>query len=176
MNLPLRLNFYSLNPIRFRKILLPLYAVLLIVSVFFLLKLRVQYNFEHFFPKEDPAYQLYADFRREFPVDDRMLILAVKANNGIFNPPFLDSISVLEQSLVQEPFVEEVTSLQNLRIPVKTPLGFIRNPVLSRNEEKLIEDSIRLVTNPSISSYYLSKNQDYYAIYIGILSILAHSI
>jgi uncharacterized protein len=168
LNLPLRLNFYSLNPIRFRKILLPLYAVLLIVSVFFLLKLRVQYNFEHFFPKEDPAYQLYADFRREFPVDDRMLILAVKANNGIFNPPFLDSISVLEQSLVQEPFVEEVTSLQNLRIPVKTPLGFIRNPVLSRNEEKLIEDSIRLVSNPSISSYYLSKNQDYYAIYIGL--------
>jgi uncharacterized protein len=136
--------------------------------VFFLLKLRVHYNFEHFFPKDDTAYQMYADFRREFPVDDRMLILAIKGDNGIFNTSFLDSVSILEQSLLKEPFIEEVTSLQTLRIPVKTPLGFLRNPVLSRNQEKLVEDSIRLVSNPSISSYYLSRNKDYYAIYIGL--------
>jgi uncharacterized protein len=139
-----------------------------LVSVFFILKLRVHYHFEHFFPKDDPDYVTYTSFRRQFPVDDRMLIVAVQASNGIFNSSFLEDVSHLEKELENIDHIEDVSSLASLSVPVKTPLGFIQNPVISRNPDKLAEDSLRIMGSPAISKYYLSDDLQHYALYISL--------
>jgi uncharacterized protein len=128
----------------------------------------VHYHFEHFFPKDDPDYVTYTSFRRQFPVDDRMLIVAVQASNGIFNSSFLEDVSHLEKELENIDHIEDVSSLASLSVPVKTPLGFIQNPVISRNPDKLAEDSLRIMGSPAISKYYLSDDLQHYALYISL--------
>lgn len=157
-----------LNPLQHRKAIIALYAILFLVSVFFILKLRVHYHFEHFFPKDDPDYVAYTSFRRQFPVDDRMLIVAVHAPQGIFNPAFLEEVTQLEKAIEDIDHIEDVSSLATLSVPVKTPLGFIQNPVISRNPDKLTEDSIRIMGSPAISEYYLSDDRQHYAFYISL--------
>jgi uncharacterized protein len=142
---------------------------LLLLSVFSALQLKVYYHFENFFPVDDPAYLAYKKFRTDFPVDDRMLILAVKADNGIFNTDFLNKVSLLESEIAESPFVEHVHSLGSLKIPIKTPLGYIQNSILSKDSTKLMADSMRLVENKEIVDYYISADKQHYSIFIELL-------
>ncbi len=158
-----------MNPIGFRKPILIIFSILLLLSVFSALQLKVHYHFENFFPVDDPAYLAYKKFRTNFPVDDRMLVLAIKADNGIFKTDFLDKVSKLEQEISKSPFVENVLSLGSLKIPIKTPLGYIQNSVLSNDDSKLYADSIRLSKNKEIADYYISADKQHYAIFIELV-------
>lgn len=158
-----------MNPVVHRHKVLGVFALLLFLGILGATRLRVHYHFENFFPVEDPQYLTYKEFREAFSVDDRLLMLAVKVDPGLFNIDFLNRLAHLEESLSAHDLIVSTHSLASLKIPVKTPLGYIQNTAISRNPEKLSADSINIMQNERLAKQYISKNKAYTAIYIELV-------
>ena len=130
--------------------------------------LRVNYLFENFFPKDDPDYIAYKDFRENFTNDDRFVQVAFQVDHGIFNPNALEKIKSIETATLTLDHVIEIKSLLSLRIPVKTPLGWISNPILRQNPETLAEDSISIMENAALSGNFISEDGRFYCIHLKL--------
>lgn len=161
------------DPIKHRKPILILYVVLLGLSIYFCSTLKVHYLFENFFPKEDPVYLNYVQFRTSFDIDDRVISVALLGEKGIFNADFIEKTAAIESGIEAILGVEKTISLNSLRVPIKTPLGWISNPVISRNPEKIAADSLNLLSNKGVAGQFISTDGKYYAIQVFIRDSLS---
>ncbi len=161
------------DPIKHRKNILTIYLLILGLSIYFCSTLQVHYLFENFFPKGDPVYTNYIQFRKSFDIDDRVISAAVQAEKGIFNADFIDQSLAIEDEIKEIKGIEKTSSLGSLRIPVKTPLGWISNPVISRNPEKIAADSMRLLSNDAVAGQFISTDGSHYAIHVYIQDSLS---
>jgi uncharacterized protein len=136
-----------------------------ILAVFQLPKLKFDYDFENFFPQDHPALEYYLDFRQKFENDNDYLLLALKSDNGIFNAEYLSKVDSLSELLNSLDNVEDVLSLTSFREPIIGPMGVISIPILDwKDKEKLSKDSLRLLENEGLPSYFISKDKDALAI------------
>lgn len=161
------------NPVKYRKPILSIYVILLGISLYFASTLKVHYLFENFFPKNDPVYINYVQFRNAFDIDDRAISVAIKADSGVFNPGFISRTTEVEKFINDIHGVEKTTSLNSLRIPIKTPLGWISTPVLSKNPNNLSSDSVRLVANKSVAGQFISTDGKFFAIQVYLKDSLS---
>ncbi len=161
------------NPIKYSKAILAIYVIILGLSIYFSSTLKVHYLFENFFPKEDPVYTNYVQFRTSFDIDDRVISVAILADNGIFNADFISKSVEIESEIKEIEGVDKTISLGSLRIPIKTPLGWISNPVISKNPEKIAADSLRLLSNEGVAGQFISSDGKYYAIQVFIQDSLS---
>jgi predicted RND superfamily exporter protein len=161
------------NPVKFRKPILYIYLILIGLSLYFASTLKVHYLFENFFPKNDPVYINYVQFRQAFDIDDRVISVALEANSGIFNSDFISQSTEVEKSIAKVQGVEKTTSLSSLRIPVKTPLGWISTPVLSKNPDNLRSDSLRLLSNKSVAGQFISTDGKFFAVQVYLKDSLS---
>jgi uncharacterized protein len=84
------------------------YAVCLVLGLSF------SYDFEAFFPKDDPATSTYLEFREKFETDNDFVIIAIENEKGIFDSTFMRKVSALSDSLIHIESIEEVRSPTNL--------------------------------------------------------------
>lgn len=73
-------------------------------------KLRFDYDFETFFPVDDPDLDVYKDFRKTFEYDNEFVLLALIREEGIFEQKFLQNVSLLTDSLRH---VKDVTAVRS---------------------------------------------------------------
>lgn len=161
------------DPIKHRKPILLLYIILLGWSIYFCSTLKVHYLFENFFPKEDPVYLNYIQFRNSFDIDDRVISVALQGEKGIFNADFIEKTAAIESEIKEISGVEKTISLNSLRVPIKTPLGWISNPVISKNPEKIATDSMNLLSGEGLSGQFISVDGRFYAIQVFIRDSLS---
>jgi predicted RND superfamily exporter protein len=83
-------------------------------AVYLVLGLSFSYDFEAFFPKDDPATSTYLEFRDKFETDNDFVIIAIENEKGIFDSTFMRKVSDLSDSLVHIESIEEVRSPTNL--------------------------------------------------------------
>lgn len=129
-----------------------LVAVLTIGSVFALRTIRFDYDFESFFPTNDPDLDTYLQFRKTFEYDNEFVLLAIENQKGIFDSTFLDKVSRLTDSLRQLPDITRITSpteLDNLVLsdlgPIRVPYLHVYEPARYRDDSALIYQSEELV-------------------------------
>jgi hypothetical protein len=73
-------------------------------------QIKFDYDFESYFPQDDPDLDKYIDFRNTFEYDNEFILLAIENKEGIFREEFLDRISVLTDSIENIPDVSYVQS------------------------------------------------------------------
>ncbi len=96
-----------------------LIAILLVSGAFGLLikeNLELDYEFENFFPQDDPDTQYFLDFREKFESDNDFVLVAVRNDHGIFDSTFLYEVNRLTDSLSQLPQITQVISPTNLKM------------------------------------------------------------
>jgi predicted RND superfamily exporter protein len=125
------------------KIIVAVFSLWLIASLFYIPKLQLVYDFESFFPKNNPDLDFYLDFREKFKPDDNFLFVAVANNSTVFEKSFLEKTDKLVTSLSQLQNVEEVYALTNFKFPLKTPFGW--NSIKALH----IEDATRYAADSS---------------------------
>lgn len=146
-----------------RKKIIVVYLLLIAAAIWSASQLKVNYLFENFFPKNDSDYIAYKEFRTHFTNDDRFVQVAFTLPDGIFNPESLEKIGSIESTLDQYEDIVDLKSLNRLRFPVKTPLGWISTPVLRSNPETLEEDSIAIMNNDLLRTNLISEDGLYYS-------------
>ena len=66
------------------------------------------YDFESFFPQDDPETEFYLNFRSHFESDNDFLIVGVEHDPSIYDPVFLADVDGYVDELESLPYIEEV--------------------------------------------------------------------
>ena len=108
------------------------------------LQLGFDYDFESFFPEDQPETAFYLQFRETFSTDNDFVLVGVSHEKGVFDTTFLAAVHRLQQDLLLVHGVTGIISPLDMTLPVRDPaIGMVfQRPVLRWNEEdKLAADS-----------------------------------
>jgi uncharacterized protein len=140
---------------------LSLGLVLLITafSIYELRKIKFNYDFEKFFPVNDPDLDVYLDFRKTFEYDNEFVLIAIENKKGVFQKSFLEKIELLSDSLKLVPDIISVTSPTTLQNTSITAFGPIRTPLIHVDEsERYKSDSALIFQSEELIGSFFSKD------------------
>ena len=113
-----------------RNLLLGLYGLLTIASIFLLTRLKFTFDFEQFFPQGDPDWEFFKNYMKDFESDDNFLLIAVERRAGVFDSVFLQQFHDFTLKAGDLPHVTSAMSLTKMQYPLKTPFGLTAVPVI----------------------------------------------
>jgi uncharacterized protein len=140
------------------RLTLLLLGLLTVVFALALRNVRLDHDFERFFPTDDPELDRYLAFRDRFGNDNDFLLIAAENPQGVFQREFLTRFDSLAERLRQVPDVNSVTSPTSLTDPRITPVGVFQVPWLRLDADStLTSDSARIWQDERIRSTFFDK-------------------
>lgn len=115
-----------------------------LISVGLALRLDFDYNFENFFPQDDPETSFFLKFREVFESDNDYIIVALENHEGVFRSDFLKRVDALVSDLAALPNVDTVVSPTRMVNVSRDPLVgtvFTRPMLRLDNDTHLLKDS-----------------------------------
>lgn len=110
---------------------------------------RLDHDFERFFPTNDPELDRYLAFRDRFGGDDDYLLIGAAHEPSVFDSAFLSRFDALADELAELPLTRAVRSITNEREPRLTPVGVFAVPWLRWDADSLLRaDSARVWSDP----------------------------
>jgi predicted RND superfamily exporter protein len=90
---------------RFPKSILVAFALLAALGGFLALnRLQFSFNFEDFFPTDDPDLKYFQEFKQRFEPDDNFLLIALHRPQGVFEQGFLRKVQSFTEKVSQTEF------------------------------------------------------------------------
>lgn len=132
-------------------------VLLMLVSFALLPFIRIDYDFEKFFPQNDEELDFYLAHRDSFATDNDFLLIALEPKAGLFNEAFLQKLESFTKDCNDLPHVNSVSSLSNIKIPIKTPIGWNAANVLNNNFDRK-QDSARVCKDPMLAGKFISPD------------------
>lgn len=142
------------------------------LSVWFIAGLsdvRFDYDFEKFFPADDPETQFFNQYRETFGSDNDFIIIGLANDGGIFEQSFLTQLAALTDSLKTASHVTHVTSPTNIKQLRFDPLFDtpIERPYLRFDQpEHYAQDSTRIFEQPGLVGSIFSPNGKAVAVFV----------
>ncbi|MCC7502900.1 MAG: MMPL family transporter, partial [Flavobacteriales bacterium] len=122
---------------------------------------RLDYDFEKFFPTSDPELDRYLGFRERFGNDNDFLLVAAERKPSVFDQGFLLKVDSLSARLMRLTDMRSVSSPTRLEEPVITPVGVFNVPVLRvGSDTTLAADSARIWADDRIREAYFAPAGD----------------
>lgn len=133
-------------------------------------RLEIETSFDSYLPRDNPAQELYEEFREEFGSGERVVILL--RPEDLYNTVFLSELDRLHAAVEAElPFVDDVTSLVNARFLIGGPgtlasEGLLEEPV--RDQAGLERLQRRIESNPLYENVIVSEDRTATAIVVEL--------
>lgn len=134
-------------------------AWIIVTSILFLTALfaykatqvKFNYNFEEFFPANDPESDFFYEHRQRFESDNDFILIAIERKEGVFNSTFLENIHTLSKK------IEELALVQFTREITKESEVFINSngtsferKYIHLDSSQLQQDSINIYENTEL--------------------------
>ena len=101
-------------------------AVLTVLAGWRASQIGFNYDFEAFFPEDQPETAFYLQFREAFSTDNDFILVGLKGENGVFDRDFLQATRDLASALDTVEGVTGVIDPTGLTLPVQDPaLGMV---------------------------------------------------
>ena len=142
-------------------------SIIILISVFLFTgvagfmssKLEFDYDFENFFPQDDPDLDFFLEYRKTFENDNDYVLISIGNKQGVFDTSFLQKAHRFTQELELLPHVEKVISPTSIKSPIFNSFGFIEVPLLHINDAtKLHQDSIRISASKEFTKTLFSSD------------------
>ncbi len=136
-------------------------VLLTLGSIALISTLKFDYDFEAFFPQDDPETDFYLEFRDAFETDNDFFIVVVENKEGIFKEDFLVKVDSLNRALKKVDHVVEAIGPTDLTEFVRDPLlgSVFTRPVLRFNEPENYQiDSTSIYSNKSFVGVFVSED------------------
>ncbi len=140
---------------------LTLSALFLITLFFglFLKDLRFDYDFESFFPVDDPDLDFYNEFQTHFSNDNEFILIGIENKQGIFHKDFLSRVDSLTSDLKKVENLNRVQSPTGLSQFVAGSMGGMRIPLLHiEDPSRYPADSLRIYSSPDMVNSFFAGN------------------
>tara|TARA_R110001592_G_scaffold359340_4_gene665798 strand:+ start:37728 stop:39980 length:2253 start_codon:yes stop_codon:yes gene_type:complete len=125
---------HTLFTIKNAKIIIAFYILLLVPTLYNVSLTTIDYDFEKFFPKNDPVLDQYLAYREEFGSDNDFLIVAIQSDDAIVSDSiFFHSLSEIEKRLGNLPQVNSIVGPTSSEIPIISSGGQFTKKLLKPN-------------------------------------------
>jgi predicted RND superfamily exporter protein len=146
-------------------------ALTIFLSVFFVIalrQLRFDYNFEKFFPNQDPQTQFYHSHRARFESDNDFLLLAIENKKGIYQFNFLKQIEQLTQDIEKNvPYIQRVLAITNAKeAKIYAFGGLVLDPYIHFKTHLLSADAARIYHTPELQNTLVATDGKSVCIFI----------
>ncbi|MFM1933114.1 MAG: hypothetical protein RL226_2417, partial [Bacteroidota bacterium] len=84
-------------------------------------QLGFDYDFENFFPQDDPETEFFRSYRHHFESDNDFVIVAIDRQQGIFESDFIERVDSLVTVLESLPNVDTVITPTRMTMPMRDP-------------------------------------------------------
>ena len=156
---PLIPRLERLLTVRNARLMLALLAALTVVFAVALRNVRLDHDFERFFPTDDPELERYMAYREEFGHDNDNLLVAAVHRPSVFDRTFLVQVDSLAARLARLPNVLTVVSPTRMKAPRITPVGVFDLPWLRMEDDStLASDSARIWRDPVIRGSFFAED------------------
>lgn len=156
---PRILRLERLLTVRNARITLGVLALLTVVFALALRNVRLDHDFEKFFPTDDPELDRYLEYRERFGYDNDNLLIAAAHKPSVFDREFLVRVDSLAAHLGRLPDVLTVVSPTRLQDPRITPIGVFSVPWLRlESDSTLASDSARIWRDPRIREAFFTTD------------------
>jgi predicted RND superfamily exporter protein len=130
----------------------------LIVTAFFgfqLPKLQADFEFEKFFPNNDPDIVFYEKHLETFDYDNDYIVIVLEDDSTIFQQDFLQACNELAGELRAVPSILNVVNPVEMQQLVKSPIGNASYALFHVDEvEKYHSDSARVFSHPLYNTFF----------------------
>lgn len=154
----------------FRKLAFTALGIVILVtgiSLYELRKISFDYDFESFFPLDDPDLPTYQAFRDTFEYDNEYIMLAAYNEKGNFQPEFLTRVAELTDSLKKLKDVTLVTSPSTMETIELTAFGPQRSPLIHIYDTAALKiDSAAVYGTPGMTGSFFGRDGKSVCIYI----------
>lgn len=121
--------------------------------------LEFNYDFESYFPVNDPDLNYYQEFMENFPSDNDYLLIAIENRGGIFDSEFLADAYEFTNLLDTVNLINQTVSALSMGVPVMGPLGPVQLPYFHiKDTSRYKQDSIRIWKSDLILNNLVSSN------------------
>ena len=130
---------------RYRVHIIVLFIFLALGSISLLPRLNYGFDFQQFFPENDPDLDFYLEFIEEFEPDNNFLLVALVNPGDSFNLDFFKryhKIALESRSLTG---IIQSHSLSQILMPVKTPFGYTAKPLINLSSQQKFEKDLQKV-------------------------------
>lgn len=127
------------------------------------------YDFEKFFPDDDPETRYFEEYRKTFGSDNDFVLFGLLNEDGIFDRDFLKDVAALTDSLKTARHVVAVNSPTNAKQLTFDPVfgSPIERPWLRYDQpEKYQTDSVRIYEHPPLVGTFFSPTGKAVAIFV----------
>lgn len=134
------------------------FAFLCVLSLLSISRLKVNFQFEQFFPDGDPDLEFFNAFTKDFEKDDNFLLVSLN-NEGkeIFDTAFMKSVHDFTLDCRNIPYVHKSQSLTTTKFPLKTPFGYNLMPLIHINDSaQLLEDKKVILADERFNRSFIS--------------------
>ena len=124
------------------------------ISGFLASRLGFDYDFENFFPQNDPETEFFRSFRYHFESDNDYIIVAIDSEAGAFNSAFLTKVDSMSRVFDALENVDTVVSPTRMTQPLRDPFAgnLFQKPLLRidntsdlKSDSAMIWDEGRLI-------------------------------
>jgi len=146
-----------------------IYCAGIIISFFFIPKLKIIYHFKDFYSVDDPELKFYQEFSDVFGSDEQVLMVWLKNETGAFRKEFLKNVDEFTKECKKLPNVGGAYSLTTLNDLVKTPFGFSQIAFLHIDDSiRYLSDSIRIFNDPRLPGWLISRDSKVLSVILSV--------
>jgi hypothetical protein len=152
------------------KIVLTAIAVFTAFCFILISNLGFDYNFENFFPQNDPDTEFFKSFRHEFETDNDFIIVGLVNEEGVFKSDFLHRVDLLTDSIAKLPNVLQVvgpTKFKDILIDPFSGQPFEIDLLRMDDEALLQRDSAKIYGRGEMVGTFFSEDGKALAIQIN---------
>ena len=147
---------------RFRKyvwIAIPCFLIITAFLGYEIKNVKLDYDFEKFFPLDDEETSFFNDFRDKFKSENDFLLIAIERKAGVFNKEFLINVDKITKEFEKVDNVENIASLTNQQEFFLFQNGVTTSkPYFNKEDFDAKRDSLRVFKNDELINTLVSEN------------------
>ncbi|MDX2361521.1 MAG: MMPL family transporter [Crocinitomicaceae bacterium] len=131
------------------------------------MSVRLDYDFDKFFPLEDEETNFFMEFREKFKSENDFLLIAIENESGAFDKEFLQKVDALTTELETVDNVDYVNSITNQEEYFLFQTGATDSkPYIDFDDFDVERDSTRIFKNNELINSLISENGNSIGIYL----------
>lgn len=136
-------------------------CVLFVSLLFFLyhaFHIGLDYDFEKFYPTDDPDTEFFLDYREKFESDNDFLLISIERESGVFDLDFLKNVDEFSTELEKAKYVKNVLSLTKQKEFFIFPTGRDERAYINFEDVDLKRDSANIMKKQELINTLISED------------------
>jgi predicted RND superfamily exporter protein len=155
------MNLNKLSEYRFKQLARLGLICVTVITVFFVYQmqhLRVDYDFEKFFPRDDPETDFFYSYRDKFESDNDFLLIAIENEAGIYDFDFLERVRKYQIRLNRLRDIRFTKSIVSESEILSYGVISTKRPFINFKDRDLERDKKLLEKNKEMFETFLAKD------------------